>query len=124
MKHVVLALPVVAVLTAVVLPGAPGRSAEPGVCDLMTPSRMLENPGLAREYAAALRSGDAGEIQRVEAMLREIRAAHGCDGEIALPATPATPQSAPALPPGHPPIDAPHAPSSAPIIEAPGTVTI
>ena len=81
MKHVVLALPVVAVLTAVALPGAPGHSAEPGVCDQMTPSRMLENPGLAHAYAQALRSGDAGEVQRVVAMLREIRAAHGCDGE-------------------------------------------
>ena len=124
MKHVVLALPVVAVLTAVALPGAPGHSAEPGVCDQMTPSRMLENPGFAHAYAQALRSGDAGEVQRVVAMLREIRAAHGCDGEIALPTVPSAPQSAPALPPGHPPIDVPHAPSSAPIIEAPGTVTI
>ena len=127
MKHVVLALPVVAVLTAVALPGAPGHSAEPGVCDLMTPSKMLENPSLAHEYAQALRSGDVGEVHRVEAMLREIRSVHGCDGEVALPtAPPTTPQTeaAPALPPGHPPIDEPHVPSSTPIIEAPGTVTI
>lgn len=121
MNRVVLALPVLAVLIAVALPAGGGRSAEPGVCELMTPSKMLENPGLAHEYAGALRSGDASEIARVEALLHEIRAAHGCEGEIALPSSP---QRAPALPPGHPPIGAPHAPSSAPFVDAPATVTI
>ena len=123
MKHVVLALPVAAVLAAAALPGSPGHRAEPGVCDLMTPSKMLENPNLAHEYAQALRSGDAGEVHRIETLLGQIRAAHGCEGEVALPATPPA-QSTPALPPGHPPVDGPRTPASAPIIEAPGTVTI
>jgi len=121
MKRVVLALPVLVVLAAVALPGAQGRSAETGVCDLMKPSKMLENPGLAHVYAQALRSGEAREIARIEGLLRDIRAAHGCEGEVALPSPP---RKGPALPPGHPPVGAPHAPSSIPFIEAPGTVTI
>lgn len=119
MTRVVLALPVLAVLVAVGLPGAEGRPEEPGVCDLMTPSKMLENPGIARQFAQALRSGDSSEIARVRALLSEIRAAHGCEGEVALPPAP----RAPALPPGHPPIDG-RAPRVAPFVDAPAPVTI
>lgn len=120
MKRAVLALPVVAVLAAVVVPAARSATGERDVCALMTPARMLEHPGLAHEYAQALRSGDATEVARVESMLREIRAVHGCEGEVAFPAAP----GAPALPPGHPPVGSPRAPSVAPFIEAPGVVTI
>lgn len=121
-RALLLAVPALAVLAAAfVVPAAQSASGEQGVCDLMTPARMLENPGLAHEYAQALRSGEASEVERVEAMLRDIRAAHGCEGEVALPQAP---RSAPALPPGHPPIGVPRAPSSAPFIEAPTTVTI
>jgi hypothetical protein len=122
MKRAVLALPVLAALAAFVVPAAlSASSSEVGVCELMTPARMLEHPGLAHELAQALRSGDAAEVARVRAMLREIRTAHGCEGEIALPEAP---REEPALPPGHPPIDGRHAPSSAPFIEAPTTFNI
>jgi len=118
MKRAALAVPIAALLVAVAWPVAHGGRAEGGVCALMTPARMLENPGLAQEYAEALRSGEASELARVEAILRHIRAVHGCEGEVALPA-------APTLPPGHPPIDGGRrTPARAPSFEAPGIVTI
>ncbi len=125
MKRAALVLSIAVVMTAVAWPAARGVPAEAGVCDLMTPARMLENPRLAAEYAAALRSGEAGEVARVEALLAEIRAAHGCSGDVALPASP---HVEPRLPHGHPSID--EVPGMlrgtprTPIFEAPATLTI
>lgn len=125
MKRAVLALPIALVLVAVAWPLARGSDAGTGVCALMTPARMLEHPALAHELAEALRSGDAGELGRVAATLREIRSAHGCEGEVALPTLP---RAAPRIPPGHPPIGHPaiedRPEPRAPLFEAPGTVTI
>ena len=103
--------------------------AEPALCEHMTPAKMLENPALAHEWAQALRSSEPDELARVKAMIGEIRAAHGCRGEVALPA-PAPRGSA--LPPGHPPIPQerqlpsghPPIPSSVPLFEAPAVYTI
>jgi hypothetical protein len=96
----------------------------------MTPARMLENPALAEEWAAALRSSEPDEIGRVREMIAQIRAAHGCTGELAMPA----PGDAPGgLPPGHPPVGEralprghPPVPSSprAPLFEPPDALTI
>jgi hypothetical protein len=108
---------------------ARGTSAETGVCALLTPEKLLEHPGIAHEYAEALSSGDDEDVGRVEHMLREIRSAHGCRSDFAMPAAPAGERERRALPPGHPPI---HRPSledrgtrSVPLFgSAPGTVTI
>ena len=76
MKRIALfALPLAIALTAMVWPIA--RHGDAGVCALMTPARMLENPDLASELARALRSGDADEVARVRGKLQEIRAVHG-----------------------------------------------
>ncbi len=125
MKRAALALSIATVLTAVAWPAARGLTAESGVCELMTPAKMLTNPQLASEYAQALRSGDADELARVQSLFKDIRAMHGCGGEVVLPAPP---HGDPRLPPGHPPIDgmpgtvrgAPRTP----IFEAPATLTI
>ena len=101
MTRLALSLSIAAALAALVWPAARGGDAEEGVCALMTPANLLHHPGLAHAYAQALRSGDAGEVGRVEAMLREIRFAHGCVGDVSLPAAPL---EGLALPPGHPPI--------------------
>ncbi len=125
MKRAVLALSIAAVLTAIAWPAARGLTVEKGVCELMTPARMLENPKLASEYADALRSGDADEVARVRSLFQEIRAAHGCGGEVVLPAAP---HGETALPPGHPPIDGMpgtyRGTPRTPIFEAPSTLTI
>jgi hypothetical protein len=126
MKRAALALPVALFLAALAWPITRGADADAaaGVCTLMTRSRMLEHPALAHELAEALRSGDADELGRVEDMLREIRSAHGCEGDVATPAE----RVRPALPPGHPPIHGPFIDHDrtpeAPLFEAPGTVTI
>jgi hypothetical protein len=135
MKRAPLALPVVALLVALAWPvsEAIGAAAlrEPSLCREMTPARMLENPVLAEEWARALRSAQPSEVERVRAMIAEIRAAHGCTGELAMPAPPRAPSR---LPPGHPPVggageppaDHPPIPSSprTPVFEAPGVLTI
>jgi hypothetical protein len=121
MKRAVLIVPLAALFAVVVWPSARGEIARSSLCDLMTPARMLEHPDLAHQYAQALRSGEPGELARVEALLRDIRAAHGCEGEIALPAAP---RSAPALPPGHPPVDEWHRAAPSPLIEPPAVLTI
>jgi hypothetical protein len=101
MNRVLVALPIAAVLAALVWPVSKAEGGDaPGVCEQMTAERMLTNPGLASEYEHAMQSGDADEVARVKALLDQIRAAHGCGGEVALPAAP----PAPRLPPGHPPI--------------------
>lgn len=120
MKRVLFfALPLALMLAAMVWPIARDRAG--GVCELMTPARMLENPGIASEYAQALRSGDVAEIARVRSMLEEIRAVHGCEGEVALPSR--APDVARDLPPGHPPVGGEAAPRW-PTFDAPGTISI
>jgi hypothetical protein len=120
MKRIALfALPIAVALTAMVWPIARGDG--DGVCALMTPARMLENPDLASEYAQALRSGDADEVARVRSKLREIRAVHGCEGDVALPSR--APEGAPALPPGHPPVGD-RAEPAGPMFDAPRTLSI
>ena len=132
MNRVLVTLPLAAVLLAAVWPASDAQGAGGDVCEQMTPARLLEHPKLASAYAEALRSGDSGEVARVRAILREIRSAHGCVGEVALPsasgATPALPPGhppvAPRLPPGHPPIAPGERPEAAPRFEGPGVVTI
>jgi len=127
MHRIALAVSTFAVLTAVAWPIAEGLRAEPAVCSRMTPAKMLEHPGLAEEYAGALRSGASDEVARVEALLRGIREAHGCVGEVALPPAHV---GAPRLPPGHPPIQGVPSEPGAPLpprglpFDAPGTYAI
>ncbi|HEY6099923.1 MAG TPA: hypothetical protein VIW03_10865 [Anaeromyxobacter sp.] len=121
-----LSLPIAAVVVALAWPTARGGDPETSVCALMTPAKLLEQPGLAREYADALRSGDAGQVGRIEDAIREIRTVHGCGGDVALPAEP---HAEPALPPGHPPVRAPsfrddRRMREAPLFQGPGIVTI
>jgi hypothetical protein len=138
MKRAPLVLFIAALLVAVAWPvskaiGAASGLREPGICRHMTPARMLENPALAQEWAAAVRSAAPDEIARVRAMFDEIRAAHGCTGAIAMPAPAGEPGGLPpghppvgerALPEGHPPIpSAPSAPRT-PVFEPPAFVTI
>jgi hypothetical protein len=126
MNRVVLSVFVAVALFGLGWATARGSHVETGVCALMTPEKLLENPGLARQYDEALRSGDGDELGRVADMLREIRGAHGCEGELLLP--PAAPRAHPALPPGHPPVHGPsmddRGPRSTPLFGAQGTVTI
>jgi hypothetical protein len=121
MNRALVVLPLAAVLVAAALPASPAQQgASPMVCDQLTPSRLLENPSLAEEYASALKSGDAAEIARVRAMFDQIRSAHGCSGPVAMPDT--APQSR--LPPGHPPITPGEHPPVSVGFEGPGVVTI
>lgn len=116
MKRALLfALPLAAVLVAVGWPIA--KESMAGACAYMTPARILENPGIASEYAEALRSGDAAQVARVRALLEEIRALHGCGGGVAMPSLP---DGAWGLPPGHPPVDGPRTP----VFDPPGTISI
>jgi hypothetical protein len=106
---------------------------ESALCQHMTPAKILEHPALAHEWAQALRSAQPDELARIQAILAEIRAAHGCKGEIAMPSPP-TPPPRSVLPPGHPPIPAdrqlprghPPIPSGplTPLFEAPTVYTI
>jgi len=126
MKRAAMLVPLVALLAGLAWPAARGVDAGAGVCALMTPARLLEHPGIAEAYAEALRSGDAGEVDRVAGLLRGIRSAHGCEGDFALPASP---RATPVLPPGHPPVGAPSLDGErgmphAPLFEGPGVVTI
>jgi hypothetical protein len=121
MKRAVLALPFLALALAIAWPATRDRSATAGLCDVMTPARMLEDPGLAHDFAQALRSGDASEVARVKTVFERIRAAHGCDGEVALPTR--APEARPSLPPGHPPVDDRRTPRP-PLFEAPATLSI
>jgi hypothetical protein len=120
MNRALVVLPLAAVLIAAALPASPAQRSSPSVCEKLTPSRMLENPALAEEYAAALKSGDEAEIARVRGMFDQIRSAHGCSGPVAMPD--AAPE--PRLPPGHPPITPGDHPPVAVGFEGPGVVTI
>jgi hypothetical protein len=109
MKRVTLAVFTVAFLAAMAWPvsqaiGAATGVREPAVCREMTAAKMLEHPALAGEWAQALRSSAPDEVARVRALIEQIRAAHGCSGELALPAFPSPAPDAGALPPGHPPV--------------------
>ena len=95
--------------------GSTRRSLAPrqDLCDGFTVSRMLEDPELARLYFGALHDGDAGAREQLDAMVGQLRAAHGCGaaGENASQDVFAHPPGTPRLPPGHPPIDgSPRAP--------------
>jgi len=99
---------VLGALVVGVLIGSARRSFGPGedLCSGFTVARMLEDPELARQYFGALHGGDAGARDELDAMVGELRAAHGCGatGESASQGTLAHPPL-PRLPPGHPPID-------------------
>lgn len=120
MNRALAVLPLAAVLVAAAWPASRAEGTSPGVCDQLTPARLLESPALAGAWAEALRSGDAGEVARVQAMAERIRTAHGCAGDVALPSAP----GAPRLPPGHPPIGPGERPDGPPSFEGPGVVTI
>ncbi len=121
MNRALVALPLVAVLVAAAWPTTRAEpAASPSVCEQMTPARLLENPALADEYAQALRSGDASEVARVRAMFEQIRSAHGCTGDVALPDAAPVPR----LPPGHPPIAPGERPEGSVRFEERGAVTI
>jgi hypothetical protein len=132
MRRLTLAVLSAAFAAALVVPVSHGIRAAvdrgDGLCDRMTPARMLENPALAEEWAQALRSSQPDEIARVRALLEDIRAAHGCAGELAGPEAsglppghPPIPEAVPGLPPGHPSVpSSPEMPSFA----APVVVTI
>lgn len=129
MNRAFVVLPLAAVLVAAAWPASPAqRASNPGVCEQMTPSRLLENPTLAGAYADALKSGDQAEIARVQALFERIRSAHGCGGAVAMPdpapsdSTPS--ESTPRLPPGHPPISPGQHPPVAAQFDGPGIVTI
>ncbi len=128
MNRAFVVLPLAAVLVAAAWPASPAqRASAPGVCEQMTPSRLLENPTLASAYADALRSGDQAEVARVQALFERIRSAHGCGGAVAMPdsASPEpAPDAAPRLPPGHPPISPGQHPPVAAQFDGPGIVTI
>lgn len=113
-RFALLALPLAAAVAVMTWPIAQRGDAD--LCEIMTPARMLEDPELASEYAQALRSGDAGEVARVRSRIREIRALHGCEGEVALPS-----RAPEALPPGHPPVGGDARPSW---FEEPGPLVI
>ncbi len=120
MNRALVALPLVAVLVAAVWPSARAEPPASSVCEQMTPARLLQNPALADEYAQALRSGDADEVARVRAMFDQIRSAHGCSGDAAMPDE----APAPRLPPGHPPIAPGERPGGSVRFEERGNVTI
>jgi hypothetical protein len=109
MKRATLAVFILSFLAAMAWPvsraiGAATGFNEPEVCQEMTAAKMLEHPALAHEWAQALRSAEPDELARVRAMIAQIRAAHGCMGELALPSPPSADPESRALPPGHPPI--------------------
>lgn len=113
-RFALLALPLAVAVAVMTWPIA--QRGEADLCEIMTPARMLEDPALASEYAQALRSGDADEVARVRSRIREIRALHGCEGEVALPS-----RAPGGLPPGHPPVGDDAAPSW---FEEPGPLAI
>lgn len=121
MKRALFALPLAASLAAVAFLASRDVGAVSGVCALMTPAKMLEDPELGFEYAQALRSGDADRIAQVRSMLEEIRALHGCGGEFALPTQ--APEASGGLPPGHPPVGGRERGPRL-LFEAPSTISI
>jgi hypothetical protein len=128
MKLAALAVTLATVLVGLAWPaarGVDGEPEEPGLCGSMSATRLLEHPALAEQYADALRSQDAEELGRFARLLRDIRTAHGCEGEVSLPGAP---RAAPRLPPGHPPVGHPFPgeghPAPGARFEPPGIVTI
>jgi len=97
--------------------------AEPAFCAEMTPSRLLQDPQIARELHAAIGRGDPAARAHFHAMIAEMRAVHGCaalEGSE-VRAGEAVP-SAPSLPPGHPPI--PRAPGMPIFADEPKIISI
>jgi hypothetical protein len=100
---------ILGVLVLGILVGSARRSFAPeqDLCAGFTITRMLDDPELARLYFGALHDGDPRAREQLDAMVGQLRAAHGCGatGENASQDTFAHPPGAPRLPPGHPPID-------------------
>ncbi len=83
------------------------QGSDSDLCSGFTAARMLQDPELAREYFSALHGSDPGARERLEAMVGELRAVHGCTGPAGESASQETfghPPVSPRLPPGHPPI--------------------
>ena len=96
----------VGVLVLGVMIGSARRSLGPenDLCSGFTAARMLEDPELARQYFGALHGGDANARETLDAIVGQLRAAHGCQGASESASQDAA-RPAPRLPPGHPPID-------------------
>ncbi len=120
MKSAAIALSL-AVVAAVGVPAAGGDGA--GVCEQLTPQRLIENPRFASRWSDAIRSGDPRALEQMNEAVSRLREMHGCDGGAAPGVAPD--EEAPpdhALPPGHPPA-AGGDPGSV-VFEEPSTVTI
>jgi hypothetical protein len=89
--------------------GAARRAANhPGgdLCAGFTPSKLLQDPEMARTFSGALDGRSAAARAHLDAFVSELREAHGCatledSGDAPLH----SPGRASRLPPGHPPID-------------------
>lgn len=122
MRRAIVPFILAATLGTVAWPAARSGDAE-DVCARVTDERLLEEPAIAQQWAAALRSGDADAIAWMEHALREIRAAHGCGGDAASSGLPDRSD----LPAGHPPVGRPldgRGMLRAPLFGAPEAVTI
>jgi hypothetical protein len=73
------------------------------VCHNMTPSKLLEDPQLAKEFRAALEAGDPEPLASLDELVGGMRARYGCGDPGDAPRA-APPRSTPRLPPGHPPV--------------------
>lgn len=120
MRTAVVALLAVAAAFAVAVAPA-GGGAHGGVCEEMTPQRLLDgNPRFAKEWSDALRSGDSAAVARMAEILSRLRELHGCDGRAGHGA----PDPRHALPPGHPPVDRGEPAMPGGLFEEPSTLAI
>jgi hypothetical protein len=105
-----LALSLVTLAGVGVLVGAATREArsqgasEPAFCAEMTPTRLLQDPDVARELEGAEHRGDPAAQARFHAMVAEMRAVHGCGALDGTDVGARDASPGPDLPPGHPPI--------------------
>lgn len=90
------------------------------VCENMTSAKLLQDPEIAGELHDALRAGERGAMQELDALVGHMRDVYGCEGQRTPHGTRGV-RPAPALPPGHPPIPSSPAP---PLFEAPASITI
>lgn len=90
------------------------------VCENMTSTKLLQDPEIAGELRDALRAGQGGAMQDLDALVGHMREVYGCEG-AGDPHGASGARPEPVLPPGHPPI--PSSPRS-PIFEDPPAVTI
>jgi hypothetical protein len=129
MKRLAISVASLALLVAVMSPvshGVLASSTEPPICNEMTPSRILQNPALAHEYAEALGSGRDADVRKLDALIAQLRAVHGCGAGAG------SKDGAPAgeTPRGHPPIGgpgggvAPRSPATPLLDQTPATVSI